>query len=95
MNAQRFEWDEAKTEANLRKHKIGFAEAATVFDDPFVLIEPDLAHSTDELRAIATGFSARSRVLLVVYTERRERIRLISARKANAEERRKYESQFA
>jgi uncharacterized DUF497 family protein len=71
LDSQRFEWDEAKAEANLRKHKIAFAEAATIFDDPFVLIEPDPAHSTDELRAIATGFSAPSRVLLVVYTERR------------------------
>ena len=66
-----------------------------VFDDPFVIIESDLAHAAEELRATATGFSEKNRVLLVVYVERRELIRLISARKATPEERRKYESQFA
>jgi uncharacterized DUF497 family protein len=88
------EWDDAKAEANRRKHRVDFVEAATVLDDPFVRIEPDLLHSEGELRSTATGFSARSRVLLVVYTERRERIRIISARKATRQERREYESQF-
>ena len=94
MQTEFFEWDDAKAEANLKKHKISFPEATTVFEDPYVLIESDELHSKDELRAFATGFSARSRVLLVVYAERRERIRLIGARKANMAERRKYESRF-
>ncbi|MGB8261547.1 MAG: BrnT family toxin [Terracidiphilus sp.] len=89
-----FEWDDEKAEVNLRKHGVSFPEGATVFEDPFLQIEADALHSVDEPRAFATGFSAASRVLLVVYTERRERIRLISARKATLVERRKYESQF-
>ena len=94
MQTELFEWDDAKAEANLKKHRVDFFEAATVFDDPFVRIEQDSLHSEGELRSTATGFSARSRVLLVVYTERRERIRIISARKATRQERREYESQF-
>lgn len=89
-----FEWDDSKAAANLAKHKVSFLEAATVFDDPFVVVEPDFAHSIEELREIAIGFSMRERVLLVVYAEPGECIRLISARRATAEERRKYESQF-
>jgi uncharacterized DUF497 family protein len=89
-----FEWDDEKADANLRKHQVSFQEGATVFDDPDVMIEPDPLHSHDEDRIFATGFSAASRVLLVVSTERQERIRLISVRKATLEERRKYESQF-
>ncbi len=89
-----FEWDERKAALNVRKHKVSFTEAATVFEDPNVIIEIDEAHSHDELRSTAIGFSAKSRVLLVVYAERRELIRLISARKATPEEKRRYEAQF-
>jgi uncharacterized DUF497 family protein len=89
-----FEWDDAKAEANLRKHRVNFLEAETVFGDPFVRIELDSDHSEGEVRSKATGLSAGSRVLLVVYTERRERIRIVSARKATRQERREYESQF-
>ncbi len=89
-----FEWDPAKAVANLRKHKVSFTEAATVFLDPNVLIEPDPFHSEDELRATAVGLSALSRILLVVHTERIQRTRLISARKATREESRKYDAQF-
>jgi uncharacterized DUF497 family protein len=94
VQSELVEWDDAKAETNHKKHRVDFLEAATVFDDPFVQIEPDSRHSEDELRSIATGFSAQSRVLLVVYTERRERTRIISARKATRQERREYESQF-
>jgi uncharacterized DUF497 family protein len=89
-----FEWDDAKAEANRRKHRVDFIDATTVFYDPFVIIEPDALHSDGEVRSKATGLSAKIRVLLVVYTERRERIRIISARKATPQERREYESQF-
>jgi uncharacterized DUF497 family protein len=89
-----FEWDDRKAAANFLKHKVSFLEAATVFDDPFVILAPDLTHSLEELREIAIGFSMKDRVLLVVYAEPGERIRLISARRATPEERRKYESQF-
>jgi uncharacterized protein len=89
-----FEWDERKAAINLRKHNVNFTEAATVFEDPNVIIEIDEGHSDDELRSTAIGFSAMSRVLLVVYAERRELLRLISARKATPAERRRYEAQF-
>ncbi len=94
MKLEGFEWDDRKAAANLLKHKVSFLEAATVFEDPFVIVEPDMDHSIQELREIAIGFSAKERVLLVVYAEPGECIRLISARRSTAEERRKYESQF-
>jgi uncharacterized DUF497 family protein len=94
LESEGFEWDDRKAVANLRKHRIGFNEAVTVFDDPYVLIEPDLIHSVEENRATAIGFSVKNRVLLVVYVEAQERIRLISARRATPEERRRYEFQF-
>ena len=94
MEWEGFEWDDRNAAANLLKHKVSFLEAATVFDDPYVIVEPDLAHSAEESRESAIGFSRKERVLLVVYMEPDERIRLISARRATPEERRKYESQF-
>lgn len=94
MHLDVFEWDDRKAAANLLKHKVSFFEAVTIFDDPYVVVEPDLEHSVDQLRDIAIGFSIRERVLLVVYVEHNERIRLISARRVTPEERRKYESQF-
>jgi uncharacterized DUF497 family protein len=89
-----FEWDPDKAEVNFKKHRVSFFEGATVFQDPDVVIEPDPVHSDEEWRAIAIGFSASSRVLLVVHTERQKRIRLISARNATREERRRYDTQF-
>ncbi|RMW98618.1 BrnT family toxin [Allofranklinella schreckenbergeri] len=86
-----FEWDEAKVGLNLRKHGVAFAEAATVFEDPLALSFFDDAHSMAEERWITIGYSASSRMLLVVSTERQEAIRIISARKATLEERKSYE----
>lgn len=94
MQSELFEWDDEKAESNLHKHGVDFEEAATVFDDLYARYETDMLHSGDETRGIVTGFSSMSRVLLVVYTERTERIRFISARKATPAERRAYESQF-
>jgi len=85
-----FEWDPAKAAANVRKHRISFEEATTVFEDPKILREYDAEHSTDEDREIAIGFSSKSRLLMVVSTERSEAIGIISARKANANETRRY-----
>jgi uncharacterized DUF497 family protein len=84
-----FEWDDAKAQSNLRKHKISFRQACRVFEDLFVLIEQDLASDYDEDRFLATGV-ANSIVLTVAYAERGSRIRIISARKANSAEQRKY-----
>ena len=86
-----FEWDEAKAKRNLQKHKIGFPEGATVFRDAMVASMPDPDHSIDEERFVALGFSAHRRLLVVVYTRRGERIRIISCRKATTKERRVYE----
>jgi len=84
-----FEWDEAKAAANIRKHKISFQEARRVFDDLFVLIEQDLNEDFGEDRYIATGI-VEGLLLTVIYTERGVRIRIISARKADNNEQRKY-----
>jgi uncharacterized DUF497 family protein len=72
-----FEWDEDKARENLKKHKIRFEEARTVFTDPFSITIADPGHSMDELRYIDIGTSDKNRVLVVVYTERGSKIRLI------------------
>ena len=94
-----FEWDENKAKSNLRKHKIGFDEAETIFNDPFVITFPDEFHSLEEERFISIGLSNVNRVLLVVHTEQSENaeailIRIISCRKATVLERKIYEEQF-
>jgi uncharacterized protein len=89
MNDSEFEWDDAKAEANLTKHKISFREAQRVFDDFFALVEQDLSEDFGEDRFLATGM-VEGVLIVVVYTERGERIRLISARKANSNEQRRY-----
>jgi len=89
----RFEWDEAKAAINLHKHRIAFEVAITAFDDPDALIALDLAHSTaTEERRWLIGESD-SGVLVVVFTTRRrgQVYRIISARRANRKERRRYE----
>jgi len=86
-----FEWDEEKANTNLRKHGISFDEAAKIFLDPFSITIPDPDHSMDELRYVDIGSSEKGRVLVVVYTERGVRIRIISCRKATPSERRLYE----
>lgn len=86
-----FEWDESKAKANVRKHGIGFDEAATIFSDPFSVTIPDPDHSTAEQRYVDMGSSERDRVPVVVYAERGEGFRIISCRKATPSERRIYE----
>jgi uncharacterized DUF497 family protein len=89
-----FEWDDVKAEANLKKHKISFRVARRVFDDFFALIEQDLSEDHGEERFLATGM-VEGLLITVVYTERGERVRLISARKANSDEQRRYHSSQA
>jgi hypothetical protein len=86
-----FEWDENKTEENLRKHGVSFDEAETVFDDPLSITISDPDHSIGEERFIDIGESNKRRILVVVYTERGKKTRLISARRATRAERKKYE----
>jgi len=86
-----FEWDEAKARENLKKHKVGFDEGKTIFNDPFLLTFPDIDTSDAEERYVNIGLSIRDRVLVLIHTERQGRIRIISCRKASARERRHYE----
>lgn len=87
----KFEWDELKADANLKKHGVRFEEAKTVFDNPLAVIFDDAAHSTDEQREIIVGHSQENRLLLVSFTERSNSIRIISARLATRREREDYE----
>lgn len=73
------------------KHGISFEEATTVFGDPLSLTIPDPAHSQTEARFIILGRSHHGRFLVVIHTERRDNIRIISARRANRRERNDYE----
>ena len=86
-----FEWDEDKALRNEQKHGVSFDEARTVFRDVNSITIPDPAHSSNEDRFIDIGYSDRSRLLVVMYTERAGRIRIISSRKAAAAERHAYE----
>jgi uncharacterized DUF497 family protein len=86
-----FEWDAAKAQANVGKHSVGFAEAMTVFGDPLEVTIPDPDHSEQEFRFLSLGQSEQGRLLVVSYTEREGRIRLISAREAEPKERKEYE----
>lgn len=86
-----FEWDEAKNQLNKKKHGISFETAAYVFQDRNYIEMYDFEHSTQEDRYIAIGRVGE--VLFVVFTERKENIRLISARLATEAERRLYDDQ--
>ena len=92
--AMPFEWDEEKAEINLKKHKVGFEESKSVFGDPFSITVDDPDHSMEEQRFIDIGKSASGKLLVIVYTERGSKIRIISCRKVTPVERRKYEEQF-
>jgi len=86
-----FEWDERKAAENLRKHRVSFGEATTVFADVFSRTVMDPDHSTGESRYITVGQSERHRLLIVSHAERGERMRIISARKLTRSERKAYE----
>lgn len=86
-----FEWNENKAASNLLKHGVSFEEAQTVFDDPFYVDFYDPDHSEAEERYLIVGQSNRERLLIVSYTERRNSIRLISAREVTRTERAAYE----
>jgi len=87
----RFQWHWRKAEDNIKWHGVSFEEAATVFGDPLAEIEPDFAHSINEDRFLAFGTSDQGRLLVVVFTERGDTIRIISAREMTPRERRDYE----
>ena len=86
-----FEWDADKNTANQSKHGISFEEAAAVFNDVLSLTKPDPDHSGNEDRFITIGSTGSSIIVVVVHTDRDGRIRIISARRAEPNERRQYE----
>ena len=85
-----FEWDPEKDRRNQARHGVSFDEASTVFGDPFAITIDDPNHSTDEQRLLTTGNSEGQRLIIVVHTDRDDRIRLISAREVTAAERQNY-----
>jgi len=89
--AVEFEWDAEKARGNERKHRVTFEEAATVFGNHLAVIFDDEVHSTEEEREIIVGHSDRNRLLLVSFTERSGKIRIVSARRATRREREDYE----
>ena len=86
-----FEWDPAKDELNLKDHGISFDEASTVFRDTLSITIADPDHSDSENRFIDIGMSHRGHLLVVSYTEREDRIRIISARPPTRAEWKNYE----
>jgi uncharacterized protein len=86
-----FEWDDAKAASNQRKHGVTFDEAVTVFGDELALTFADVDHADDEDRSRTYGLSNRGRLIVVVHTERKAGIRIISARKATKYEKTIYE----
>ena len=86
-----FEHDPGKAVRNLAKHRVSFTEAETVFTDPLALGKPDPEHSWKEERLLLVGHSFQHRLLVVVFTERGDSIRIISAREATPRETRDYE----
>jgi uncharacterized DUF497 family protein len=85
-----FEWDAHKARANLRKHGVDFAAAVAVFEDEQALTIRDEVSAIDEQRYLSVGRDVRARILVVAYTWRGNGIRLFSARRATASERRQY-----
>jgi uncharacterized DUF497 family protein len=90
--ALRFEWDEVKAAANVAKHGVSFDEGQTVFGDPCSITLFDHEHADAEDRFIDIGRSQAGRVLVVVYAETDERVRIISCRRARPREQRQYEA---
>jgi hypothetical protein len=92
MTGLRFEWDNAKARENLRKHRVSFEEAQTVFLDDWALLLHDPEHSEDEERFVLLGLSSALRALVVCHTYRSDDavIRIISARRADRVESAEY-----
>ena len=87
-----FEWDRAKAERNVKRHRVSFDEAVTVFYDPLAATFDDPDHSVGEHRRITVGNSSRGRLLVVVHVARGDSIRIISARFTPARERKRHET---
>ena len=88
----KFEWDDAKAASNLQKHGVSFDEALSVFGDSLAITFSDSDHSEYEDRSRTYGISNKARLLVVVHTERRSGVRIISARRATRYEKSIYEN---
>jgi uncharacterized DUF497 family protein len=86
-----FEWDTNKAKKNMKIHGVSFDEASTAFSDVLSLTIYNPLHSDEEDRLILIGNSCNNRRLVIVHTERRDKIRIISARRATKKEREQYE----
>jgi uncharacterized DUF497 family protein len=86
-----FRWDPRKARTNWRKHHVTFAEAETVFSNDLARIHEDPDHSESEGREIIVGHSAVGRLLLVVFAEHADHVRIVSARRTTSHERADYE----
>ncbi|MFQ5771201.1 MAG: BrnT family toxin [bacterium] len=86
-----FEWDPSKAKKTIKIHGVSFDEASTSFKDTLSLTIYDPLHSDEEDRFVLIGNSYKNRLLVVVHTERGDKIRIISARKATKNERKQYE----
>ena len=89
----RFEWDREKAEKNLRKHKVSFDEAMSVFYDSLSATFHDPQHSSNENRFITVGYSSQDRLIVISHTNRGNAIRIISARIATIPERKRHEAE--
>lgn len=87
----RIVWDNNKNRVNIRKHRIDFSEAKSIFDDPLQVSVNDPDHSSEERRYVTLGTSARNRLLIVAHTFDDDTIRIVTARKPNRRERLNYE----
>ncbi len=88
---RRFEWDERKAASNLEKHGVSFFEATTVFYDPLSVLKPDPDHSLLEHRLLVLGTSCQGRILVISFVMRGSQTRVISARRATRQEKRRHE----
>jgi hypothetical protein len=87
-----FEWDIIKSKENIKKHRVSFEEAVSVFGDKLAVNFDDFEHSIYEQRSKIIGMSSKRNMLLVVYTERGNKIRIISSRLLTPNERKNYEN---
>jgi uncharacterized DUF497 family protein len=93
-----FDWDNNKNQSNIAKHGISFEEAIAIFDDSNILNYEDTRFNYGETRFVSIGqiilvTQEKTVIIVVIHTQRNQTIRLISARKANEQERKRYERQ--
>ena len=93
MNSMSFEWDVRKAEANYKKHGVHFSESLPVFEDDYAITITDDVSGPNEQRFVAIGLGAKERVMVVIYSYRGSKIRIISARLPEPHERMQYEEE--